>query len=217
MKHRHHHRRQKSHTTKSIQLYPLVTFYLKYPALPHLSISNLPIQLYPIYPSLPHKCNYSTNVQLYVTAVSKRNIQIYPTYQILLRLSNLISIIPFYPAICTLTYPTHSVQLIPLCPTIPKNTNGNKTRTPSSTTSTECTDWIGNGDDGIHSSRYIPFIPLNHNHPAIPKQYYSTPSNMKIRTKVYKPEPKNEYPHQLQRLVELIIVIMVMMETLVFL
>ena len=64
LKHRHHHRRQKSHTTKSIQLYPLVTFYLKYPALPHLSISNLPIQLYPIYPPPLHKCSYSTKIQL---------------------------------------------------------------------------------------------------------------------------------------------------------
>ena len=122
--------------------------------------------------------------------MSKWDIQIYPTYQILLRLSNSTSIIPFYPAICILPYPTHSVQLIPLCPTIQKNTNKNKKRTPSSTTSTQWTDWIGNGDDGIHSSRYIPFIPLNHNHPAMPKQSYSKPSNMKRRTKVTNPNQK---------------------------
>ena len=116
--------------------------------------------------------------------MSKWDIQIYPTYQILLRLFNSTSIIPFYPAICTLPYPTHSVQLIP------KNINENKTRTPSSTTLTQCIDRIGDGDDGIHSSRYIPFIPLNHNHPAMPKQSYSKPSNMKRRTKVTNPNQK---------------------------
>ena len=49
-----------------------------HPTLLCLSLFTSNIPLY--HPSLPHTCNYSTKVQLYVTAVSKWNIQIYPTY-----------------------------------------------------------------------------------------------------------------------------------------
>ena len=82
---------------------PLITFYLKYPALPHLFISNLPIQLYPIYPSLPHKCNYSTKSSYMLqqcpneTSKSTRLIKFYSDYSTQPQLSH--SILPFalYP------------------------------------------------------------------------------------------------------------------------
>ena len=45
-------------------------------------------------------------------------------------------------------------------------------------------------ENDIHPSCSIQFIPLNDNYPAIRKQCYSMPSNMKIRTKVTNPNQK---------------------------
>ena len=84
----------------------LITFYLKYPALPSLTT--------------PHMQLFHKSPVICYSSVQMKHPNLPDVYQILLRLSNLISIIPFYPAIFILPYPTYSIQLIPLYPTIPK-------------------------------------------------------------------------------------------------
>ena len=109
--------------------------------------------------------------------------------------SNSTRLIKFYPSYPTQPQLFHSTQPVALYPTQHTLSNSSRYAHPSQKIQTRTKQEHHHQlhrlkENDIHPSCSIQFIPLNDNYPAIRKQCYSMPSNMKIRTKVTNPNQK---------------------------